>query len=102
MIVRDVTSHKQATLDLEKSNRFFQKLAKTMPGVLFVYDLIEKRILYVNPGGWELLGYTEDDFLKMGDAFLETFTRRIWRRSKRWPKNMPGPPTATCSRTCFA
>ena len=72
MIVRDVTSHKQATLDLEKSNRFFQKLAKTMPGVLFVYDLIEKRILYVNPGGWELLGYTEDDFLKMGDAFLET------------------------------
>ena len=71
MIVRDVTSHRQATLDLEKSNRFFQKLAKTMPGVLFVYDLIENRILYVNQGGWEALGYTEDDFLKMGDAFLE-------------------------------
>ena len=50
MIARDVTSHKQATLDLETSNRFFQKLAKTMPGVLFVYDLIEKRNLYVNHG----------------------------------------------------
>jgi PAS domain S-box-containing protein len=71
MIVRDVTSHRQATLDLERSNRFFQKLAKTMPGVLFVYDLIEKRILYVNQGGWEALGYTEEDFLKMGDPFLE-------------------------------
>ena len=71
MIVRDTTSHQQATLDLENSNRFFQKLAKTMPGVLFVYDLIEKRILYVNPGAWEALGYSDDDFRKMGDAFLD-------------------------------
>ena len=35
MIARDITSQRQATLDLEDSNRFFQKLAKTMPGVLF-------------------------------------------------------------------
>ena len=72
MIMRDVTSHKQAALDLEKSDGFFQKIAKTIPGVLFVYDLLEKRNLYVNQGGWEMLGYTEDDFLKMGDTFLET------------------------------
>jgi PAS domain S-box-containing protein len=71
MIARDITSHRQATLALENSNRFFQKLAKTMPGVLFVYDLIEKRILYVNPGAWEALGYSDDDFRKMGDAFLD-------------------------------
>jgi len=71
MIARDITSHRQATLDLENSNRFFQKLAKTMPGVLFVYDLIEKRILYVNPGAWEALGYSDDDYRKMGDAFLD-------------------------------
>jgi len=70
MVARDVTSHRQAAQDLEKSNRFFQKLAKTMPGVLFVYDLIEKRILYVNPGAWEGLGYSDDDFRRMGDAFV--------------------------------
>jgi PAS domain S-box-containing protein len=72
MIVRDVTSHRQATLDLEKSNRFFRQIAKTIPGILFVYDLLEKRDLYVNQGGWEMLGYTEDDYLGMGDTFLET------------------------------
>jgi PAS domain S-box-containing protein len=72
MIVRDVTSHTQATLDLEKSNRFFRQIAKTIHGVLFVYDLLEKRDLYVNQGGWEMLGYSEDDFLNMGNRFLET------------------------------
>jgi PAS domain S-box-containing protein len=71
MILRDVTSHRQATLDLEKSNRFFRQIAKTIPGVLFVYDLVEKRNLYVNQRGWETLGYTEDEFLSMGDRFLE-------------------------------
>ncbi len=62
----------QATLDLETSTRFFQQIAKTMPGVLFVYDLVEKRNLYVNHGGWEMLGYTEDDYLSSGEAFLQT------------------------------
>ena len=72
MIVRDVTSQERATLDLEISNRFFRQLATTIPGILFVYDLLEKRTLYVNKGGWETLGYSEEDFLKMGETFLET------------------------------
>ncbi len=69
----DVTSHKQASLALfEQSVRFFQQLAKTMPGVLFVYDLLERRNVYVNQGGWAMLGYTEDEFLNMADRFLAT------------------------------
>jgi PAS domain S-box-containing protein len=72
MIVRDVTTHKQAALDLEKSNRFFQQLGMTIPGVLFVYDLVEKRNLYVNQAGSRMLGYTAEEFLTMGDRFLET------------------------------
>ena len=62
----------QATLDLETSTRFFRQIAKTLPGVLFVYDLVEKRNLYVNHGGWEMLGYTENDYLSSGEAFLQT------------------------------
>jgi PAS domain S-box-containing protein len=57
-------------VQLEKSSDFFQKIAKTMPGVLFVYDLVLRRNVYVNQGGWGVLGYTDEEVLEMGDTFL--------------------------------
>ena len=62
--------HRRSALELEKSNSFFQKIARTMPGVLFVYDLVLRRNVYVNQGGWGVLGYTDDEVLAMGDTFL--------------------------------
>jgi len=69
-IVRDVTSHKRAELELEKNRRFFEQVARTLPGVLFVYDLISGRNVYVNQGGWGLLGYSDEEVMEMGESFL--------------------------------
>src|SRR4030095_6339108 len=69
-IVRNVTDQKQAEFELEKNRHFFEKIAKTMPGVLFIYDLVSRRNVYVNQGGWGVLGYTDEEVMAMGEDFL--------------------------------
>ena len=70
-VVHNVTSVKRAEMELETTKRFFAQITRMMPGALFVYDLVERRNVYVNQGGWGLLGYSDREVLEMGDAFLE-------------------------------
>jgi PAS domain S-box-containing protein len=56
--------------ELERSRLFTERIAKTIPNVLFVYDLVERRNVYVNDRSWEMLGYTADEVVAMGDSFL--------------------------------
>jgi len=69
-IVRDVTSRKKTENELDKSRHFTDRIAQTIPNVLFVYDLVDKRNVYVNQRSWEVLGYTAREVLDMGDRFL--------------------------------
>ena len=54
----DITIRKQAELQLQESQRFIQQVADATPGILYIYDLIEQRNIYVNRQIAELLGYT--------------------------------------------
>jgi PAS domain S-box-containing protein len=56
---------------LEENKRFTQKVAETIPSVLFVYDLEEQRNIYVNHQSSKVLGYTDEEVLRMGDRFLK-------------------------------
>jgi PAS domain S-box-containing protein len=69
-IIRNVTDRKQAEFELEKNRHFFEKIAKTMPGVLFIFDLQTRRNVYVNQGGWGVLGYSDEEVMEMGEDFL--------------------------------
>jgi PAS domain S-box-containing protein len=69
-IVRNLTEAKRAADDLEKSRYFVQRLAETIPNVLFLYDLTQQRNVYVNERSAKVLGYTAQEVIDMGDQFL--------------------------------
>jgi PAS domain S-box-containing protein len=69
-IVRDLTDAKRAAKDLEQSRYFVERLAETSPNVVFLYDLIERRNVYVNDRSVNVLGYTAREVLEMGDQFV--------------------------------
>jgi PAS domain S-box-containing protein len=69
-IVRDVTDRRLAEMALERSRYFTQRLAETIPNVVFLYDLEERRNVYVNDRSESVLGYTAQEVIDMKDQFL--------------------------------
>lgn len=67
---RDVTAHKQAEAALEESQRSIQKIADTAPVILYVYDLLEERNIYINREITELLGYPPEELQAMESTLL--------------------------------
>jgi PAS domain S-box-containing protein len=57
----DVTAIKRAEEDLARSRLMFQRIAETTPDVLYVYDLRDRRIVYVNREISRMLGYSADE-----------------------------------------
>jgi len=67
---RDVTEKKRAEERLQESQHFIERIAETTPGVLYVYDLLEARNIYLNGQVNKLLGYTPQQIQEMGTEFL--------------------------------
>ena len=67
---RDVTEKKQAEERLRESQQFIERIAETTPGILYVYDLVEQRTVYINHQVTNLLGYTPEQIRDMGSEFL--------------------------------
>jgi PAS domain S-box-containing protein len=70
----NITARKQTEAQLQQSQRFVEQIAETMPGVLFVYDLIEQRNIYINCQITDLLGYTPEQIQAMGSDVVPTLT----------------------------
>ncbi len=64
--------HQQATVQLQQSQHFVQQIAETTPGILYVYDLVEQRNIYVNQQVSKLLGYTPEQVQALGKNLLST------------------------------
>jgi PAS domain S-box-containing protein len=69
-IIRDVTSRTQAEKALAEARHFSEQLAETIPNVIFVYDLLEKRNVYVNARSKSIIGYSADEILGLGERFV--------------------------------
>ncbi|MDB9314534.1 PAS domain S-box protein [Spirulina sp. CS-785/01] len=57
-IVIDITSRKQAEQELKQQRYFIQRLAATVPSIIYLYDLQQQRYIYTNDAVHQLLGYT--------------------------------------------
>ncbi len=51
-------------------SREFITLANAIPGVMYLFDAIAKKNIYVNSQTYELLGYTREQVLAMGEDFI--------------------------------
>lgn len=66
----DISDRKRAALQLQESQRFIQQIANSVPGTLYVYDMLERRNVYVNRQIGELLGYTPEQIDMLGDQLF--------------------------------
>jgi PAS domain S-box-containing protein len=64
------TERKQAELKLQESQQFIQQIANSMLDTLYVYDMLERRNVYVNRQIGELLGYTPEQIQVFGDQLF--------------------------------
>ncbi len=72
-IVRDITKRKAAEREIRKSQLFIQRIADTLPGVLFVFDHKEQRSIYTNRSILQALNYPEDQAKKMNAELLRKY-----------------------------
>jgi PAS domain S-box-containing protein len=70
----NITARKSTEAQLQKSQYFNQQIAETVPGILYVYDLIEHRVIYTNRQITDLLGYTPEQVEAMGSELVPTLT----------------------------
>jgi diguanylate cyclase (GGDEF)-like protein/PAS domain S-box-containing protein len=60
-IAREITERKRAEYDLQKSRPFVERIAATTPGILYVYDLDQRRNVYSNREAVAVLGYKPEE-----------------------------------------
>ncbi|MEP0916713.1 PAS domain S-box protein [Leptolyngbya sp. DQ-M1] len=65
-----ITSPQPLTEQQPQFQHLIQQIAATVPGMLYVYDLIEQRNVYINRQVGEILGYTPEQFEQLGDRVL--------------------------------
>ena len=68
----DISDRKQATAALQASERFIQSVADAVPGIIYIYDIIENRNIYCNHQTSVVLGYTPAEIQQLGTAFFST------------------------------
>ncbi|MEO1183650.1 MAG: PAS domain S-box protein [Cyanobacteria bacterium J06636_27] len=68
---RDITKRKQSEQVLKESQNLIQHIADTTPDIIYLYDLEEKRNIYINHQIKRRLGYLPLAIKKMGKDVLE-------------------------------
>jgi PAS domain S-box-containing protein len=59
-----------AEIPLQDSQRFINRIADASSNILYVYDIQERRNIYVNHGIYQILGYPPAEIQAMGDDFF--------------------------------
>lgn len=68
--VQDISRRKLAEDSLRKSQHFIERVADTSPAILYVYDLLENRYLYINHQVRKILGLKVEDVVGTSADFI--------------------------------
>ncbi|MCC5638405.1 PAS domain S-box protein [Nostoc sp. CHAB 5844] len=60
----------QSEARLRQTQQFIERIAETTPGILYVYDVVEQRNVYLNGQVNRLLGYTPQQVQDLGAEYL--------------------------------
>lgn len=68
--VLDITDRKKVEELLVERTGFIEKLIDLNPGMVYIYDLVDRKDVYTNQGINRALGYSEDEINEMGAKML--------------------------------
>ncbi len=71
LIATDVTAKRLAEDAVRDSQRFIGRVADASPAILYVYDVLNERYVYVNHQVEKILGYTAEEFLSGGKVLAD-------------------------------
>src|SRR5690348_7153211 len=54
-----------------QNEHFIERLTRTIPDILYVYEIEGRRLIYLNRQISKVLGYSKADIQKMGDALID-------------------------------
>ena len=63
----DITDHLEAEKRLLEQEHFIKHIAEASPTILYLFDLQERKFLYVNKEVKEVLGYEPEEIIEIGD-----------------------------------
>lgn len=69
-LVVDIRDRKRAERALKESRAFLQHITDASPNILYVYDVQERRNLYVSGAVQDILGYSLEDIMALGSDFF--------------------------------
>jgi len=67
--MQDITVSVKTQESLQQSNRYKERLESALPGLVYVYDLVNQRNIYINWNTLAHLGYTQEEISRMGSGF---------------------------------
>ncbi len=70
MIIRDVSERKKAEELLNQNRIFIESIINASPDIIYIYDIEEKKNVYVNEGIQRNLGYTDAEIKEMGNRVI--------------------------------
>ncbi|MGQ9866734.1 MAG: PAS domain S-box protein [Pseudanabaenaceae cyanobacterium] len=68
----DITDRKQAELELQQQKQFLSEITSPTLAILYIFDLIEQRNVFVNPDIQTVLGYTPEEVQALGNQLFST------------------------------
>lgn len=66
----DITQRKQQEEELQESRRLRDRMAETIPDIIYTYDLEQQAFVYVNPQVFTILGYRPEEVMHQPDALF--------------------------------
>jgi PAS domain S-box-containing protein len=91
----EVTERKRAEAELSRQKRFVERLVDAEPGTLYVYDLVERRNVFIHRDWVERCGYSAEETGAMGAALMASHLHpddlaAIVAHHDRWRSAHPG------------
>ena len=80
-VVTEITSLKQAQRELETSQNFSRQLSESNPGIIYIFDIQERRSIYLNSSVETILGYSPEEVKALGAKLVSELVH---------PQDVPG------------
>ncbi|MCT7948649.1 PAS domain S-box protein [Ancylothrix sp. C2] len=71
-VSRNITERKKIEDALRAEKHFSLQISETIPNLLYIYDLVERRNIYSNRPVTELLGFSAEEVQKLGENVMAT------------------------------